>query len=45
MNYSGQEGGWCLECEEWFPSDVVQDYEEDEGSYETEWDEERHKYR
>lgn len=24
-NYSIVEGGWCPECEEWFPSDIVEE--------------------
>lgn len=36
-NYSNQEGGWCPECEEWWPPDIVEErmredqlWEEDE---------------
>ena len=28
QNVSSQEGGWCPECEEWFPIDLVLEEED-----------------
>ena len=31
-DYTELEGGWCPNCEEWWPADIVR--EEDESSFE-----------
>ena len=31
-NFNRQEGGWCPECEEWFPIDIILEMEEFEGN-------------
>jgi len=25
-NYSNEEGGWCPKCEDWFPSDIIEEF-------------------
>jgi hypothetical protein len=27
--YSHQEGGWCEDCQEWWPADIVEEWEEE----------------
>lgn len=36
QDYSEAEGGWCPVCEEWWPPDIVHDYEEDDDEEEEE---------
>lgn len=33
-NYSNCEGGWCPKCEEWWPSDSIREWEEENYPWE-----------
>lgn len=33
-NYSNAEGGWCPECEAWFPPDLVEEAMEERWPWE-----------